>query len=81
VGGVPPDGLGGDALTVRLEGFAREALERESARLGVPAQDLASFAVMYYLADVDSGRIARRSATVAIDPGVDVRRPLGERGL
>jgi hypothetical protein len=27
---------------------------------GVPVEELVSFAVMYYLADVDSGRIARR---------------------
>ena len=48
------------ALSVRLEGFACEAAEQESARLGVPVEDLVGFAVLYYLADVDSGRIARR---------------------
>jgi hypothetical protein len=55
-------GSGGEIreLSVRLDGFALEALEQESARLGVPVEELASFAVLYYLADVDSGRIARR---------------------
>jgi hypothetical protein len=47
-------------VTVRLDGFAREAVEEESARLGVSVDDLVAFAVLYYLADIDSGRIARR---------------------
>lgn len=62
--GVPAGGdrvLSGDrSLSVRLQGFARESLEQESARLGLPVEDLVAFAVLYYLADVDSGRIARR---------------------
>jgi hypothetical protein len=49
-----------DDLVVRLRGFAREAVEQESARLGVSVEELAVFALNYYLADVDSGRIARR---------------------
>jgi hypothetical protein len=57
---VPPDTEGQATLTVRVEGFALEALEQESARMGVPIPELVSFAVMYYLADVDSGRIARQ---------------------
>lgn len=53
--------LSGDrSLSVRLQGFARESLEQESARLGVPVEGLVAFAVLYYLADVDSGRISRR---------------------
>jgi hypothetical protein len=48
------------SLTVRLDGFAREALEQESAGLGVPVEDLIAFSVLYYLADIDSGRIARQ---------------------
>lgn len=47
-------------VTLRLKGFAWETIERESARLGVSIEELAAFSVMYYLADVDSGRIARR---------------------
>ena len=48
------------SLSLRLEGFAWEAIEQESAHLGVPVEDLIAFAVLYYLADIDSGRIARR---------------------
>ncbi|MGP0100343.1 MAG: hypothetical protein ACLPUT_01810 [Solirubrobacteraceae bacterium] len=52
---------GGDrSVTVHLQGFGLEAIEQESARMGVSVEDLASFAVQYYLADVDSGRISRR---------------------
>jgi hypothetical protein len=47
-------------VSVRLEGFAREAVEQESARLGVSVDELVAFSVVYYLADVDSGRISRR---------------------
>jgi len=48
------------SVSVPLQGFAWESIEQESARLGVPVEELISFAVLYYLADVDSGRIARR---------------------
>jgi hypothetical protein len=47
-------------LTLDLGAFVREALEQESAQLGVPIEELVRFAVLYYLADRDSGRIARR---------------------
>jgi hypothetical protein len=43
-----------------LDGLASRELARESERTGVSADELASFAILYYLADVDSGRIARR---------------------
>jgi hypothetical protein len=62
--GLPAGGgrpLAGErSVSLRLEGFAWEAIEQESARLGVPTDELVAFAVMYYLADVDGGRIARR---------------------
>jgi hypothetical protein len=48
------------SITLRLGDFACEALAEESARLGVSREELASFSVLYYLADLDSGRIARR---------------------
>lgn len=51
---------GGRRVAVRLEGFAWEALEDESVRQGVSMEDLAAFAVLYYLADLDSGRISRQ---------------------
>lgn len=47
-------------LALQLDDFAWEALREEAAKQGVPAEDLASFAVLYYLADADSGRISRQ---------------------
>jgi hypothetical protein len=48
------------SVNLRLSGFAWEAIEQESARQGVSVEELVAFAVMYYLADADSGRIARQ---------------------
>jgi hypothetical protein len=47
-------------LTLRLDRFAWEAIEEEADRVGVPVEDLIAFSTLYYLADLDSGRIARR---------------------
>jgi hypothetical protein len=47
-------------LALGLDGFAWEALERESVELGVSIEELVAFSVLYYLADRDSQRIARR---------------------
>ena len=48
------------SVTLRFDGFAWQAIEEESIQLGVSVEDLATFAVLYYLADLDSGRTARR---------------------
>jgi hypothetical protein len=53
------------SVTLRLDGFAWAELERESARQEMDPSELASFAILYYLADADSGRIARRITGVA----------------
>jgi hypothetical protein len=45
---------------LRLEGFAWEAASEEAEREGLTVEELVGFAVLYYLADVDSGRIARQ---------------------
>lgn len=55
-------------MTVRLEGFAADALDEEASRLGVGTDELASFSVLYYLADIDSGRIARDAFPSAVYP-------------
>ena len=47
------------SLAVSLRPFAWEALELESARLGTSEEELVAYAVAYYLADLDSGRVAR----------------------
>ncbi len=48
------------SLQVHLSDFAWQALEEESARLNVTIEELVGFSVLYYIADADSGRIARR---------------------
>jgi hypothetical protein len=48
------------SITLTLEGFAWETLDEEAARERITTDELITFAVLYYLADVDSGRIARR---------------------
>ncbi len=52
----------GGPETVRLDGFTADAIRAESDRTGVSVQELTCFSVLYYLADVDSGRIARNLA-------------------
>ena len=47
-------------LTLALDDFAWQAIEQQAREFGVSDEELATFALMYYLADVDSGRIARR---------------------
>jgi hypothetical protein len=43
-----------------VDGFAWSELSREAAQQGVEPSELASHAILYYLADLDRGRIARR---------------------
>jgi len=50
----------GRSVTLTLEGFAWETLDEEAAREGISTEELITFSVLYYLADVDSGRISRR---------------------
>jgi hypothetical protein len=56
-------------LRVPLDGFAWEALEHEAASQGVSPEEVARFAILYYLADVDSGRVARRITGSPLGPG------------
>jgi hypothetical protein len=62
-------------LRLQLDGFTREALEAEAARLEVSVEELARFAILYYLADGDSGRISRRPP-LTLQPGQP--HPLGK---
>jgi hypothetical protein len=62
-GDLKDEGSGGHAarsLTLELQAFTWEALGEECAKLGMSIEELVSFSVLYYLADRDSGRIARR---------------------
>jgi hypothetical protein len=48
------------SVRLTLEGFAWETLDEEAAREGITTEELITFSVLYYLADIDSGRISRR---------------------
>jgi hypothetical protein len=50
-------------LMLKLDDFTWEAIQEESAELGIAVEELIAFSVLYYLADRDSGRIARRIPT------------------
>jgi hypothetical protein len=54
------DARGLQSLTLQLDGFAWETLAEQSVQMGVSVEELATHAIMYYVADLDSGRIARR---------------------
>jgi hypothetical protein len=62
-------------LKLQLDVFTHEALEQAATRLGLSVEELAHFAVLYYLADGDSGRISRRPP---LTPPPDEPHPLGE---
>lgn len=46
-------------LTLGLDDYAWRAITRESSKLGVLTEDLVRFSLLYYLADIDSQRVAR----------------------
>lgn len=49
----------GRSVTLHLGDFAWEAIDDEAARAGSSIEEIVAFSVLYYLADLDSGRIAR----------------------
>jgi hypothetical protein len=48
------------SVTLRMDGFAWEAIEKQCDSLGVSVEDFMVFSALYYLADIDSGRVARQ---------------------
>ncbi len=62
--------IAGERLELRLDTFAMQALREECDRLSISPQQLAEFAIAYYLADLDSGRIARRIPPGPEDQGI-----------
>jgi hypothetical protein len=50
------------SVTLRMDGFAWEAIEQQCDDLGVPVEDFIAFSALYYLADIDSGRVSRQIA-------------------
>lgn len=53
---------GGDGVQVRIsiDDAPWDALEREAERQGVSAEQLVEHAALYFAADLDNGRLARR---------------------
>lgn len=49
----------GRSVTLHLGDFTWEAIDHEAARAGSSIEEIVAFSVLYYLADLDSGRIAR----------------------
>lgn len=48
------------SLTVLLDELAWAAIKEEATREGVSTEELVAFSVLYYIADIDSGRISRQ---------------------
>jgi hypothetical protein len=46
-------------IRVPLDDFAAQALAEEAERQGVSVEELAAYAVSYYLADLDRARLTR----------------------
>lgn len=69
----------GRSVTLRLDGFAWEAIDEETARVGATSEELITLSVLYYLADLDSGRIARASSRSPNPRLLDRRQPFGDR--
>jgi len=59
------------SLTLGLDGFVWDTLDREAGREGLTVEELVTFSVLYYLADIDSGRVARR---VSLSPYPDAAK-------
>lgn len=46
--------------SLRFGAFMQELIDTQADRIGVSREELVAFSVLYYLADLDSGRIARK---------------------
>lgn len=63
------DPSAGTVTDVDLDEDTIEALEEEARRQGIPAPRLAEHALLYFLADLDSGRAAVRLGDALEDEG------------
>lgn len=50
------------SVTLEFEAFAWQSINEEAAREGLTLEEFVTSSILYYLADVDSGRIARQAA-------------------
>ena len=64
-------------LRLRLDSFTWELIMSDAASEGITAEELVTFSVMYYLADVDSGRIARRGSATKLAEARPLEASLG----
>ena len=57
-------------VKLNLEALAWDALVEEADKTGMSIEELVGFSILYYLADRDSGRIARRvrPASAPLEP-------------
>jgi hypothetical protein len=65
-------------LAIDLDRFAWETISEQSTELGVSVEELVSFSVLYYIADLDSKRIARR---LPPSPSPSPQRPLADSDI
>jgi hypothetical protein len=68
-------------LVLEFDDFAWEALRDEANEMSVSSEELARFAVLYYLADYDSGRTARQLPRAAGRRKADADRAARRRSL
>ena len=62
------------SVTLGLERFAWESIDDQAAREGLTAEELITYAVLYYLADIDSERISRQISRSPYPPPLIDRR-------
>jgi predicted DNA-binding ribbon-helix-helix protein len=62
---------GASAVAVRLDRETWRGLQEEAERQDVSASDLTRHAVLYFLADVDSGRVGQRLESALTDGDQD----------
>jgi len=67
------------SATIKLSEFAWTSLLEEARRQGVSVEELLAHAAMYYLADLDSGRVAARVLPKADEVGPTPRRFRADR--
>jgi hypothetical protein len=65
----------GRELSVHLDAFGWGRLSEEARRQGIGESELAAHAILYYLADLDSGRLSARAL-----PDDDQERSLRDLG-
>ncbi|MEA2468489.1 MAG: hypothetical protein QOJ57_2615 [Thermoleophilaceae bacterium] len=66
-------------ITIEFDEFGWQSLSAEATRQGVTLEELLVHAAMYYLADLDSGRVAARVFRSVVDEEEKPPEETGER--